>query len=63
MSIRRYAGLCLGVLLLLAAPALAQTPTVSFVDANGSAVSTYLEGTRVHVRVEDPAANSMPWSA
>ncbi len=60
MSIRHYVGLCLGVLLLLAAPALAQT--VSFVDANGSPASAYLEGTRVHVRVSDPAANTYPWS-
>ncbi|HEX3131917.1 MAG TPA: hypothetical protein VH394_31555, partial [Thermoanaerobaculia bacterium] len=61
MSIRRYVGLCLGMLLLLAAPGLAQT--VSFVDANGSAVSTYLEKTRVFIRVEDPSANTYPWSA
>ncbi len=46
----------LSILFAFAGPAFGQT--VSFLDAQGNPATVYLEGSRVFLRVEDPAANT-----
>lgn len=53
--VQRRALLGLLVLCAFAGPAFGQT--VSFLDAQGSPASVYLEGSRAFLRVEDPAAS------
>ena len=58
--LKKMCALILGIVIL---PSLAAGQTVSFIDADGNAATTYLESSTAYVQVNDAAANLNPGAA